>query len=84
MAEDQIDENDEYTSWLVKMKKQKFDNVPVAEVEAVMDFTCKKRNSIHNMTNLKKKCIEIPKSEVYQQIMSPNPFKKKRITDDKE
>jgi hypothetical protein len=59
------DDSDEYTSWLVKMKQQKFDNIPVEEVEAVMDFTVKKRNSIHNMTNLKVMNMDIPKGKVY-------------------
>ena len=62
------------------MKQQKFDNIPVEEVEAVMDFTVKKRNSIHNMTNLKVMNMDIPKGKVYQSVMSPNPFKKKVVS----
>lgn len=61
------------------MKKQKFDQIPVEEVEAIMDFTVKDRNSIHNMTNLKRVQYDLPISKVYNEIMNPNPFKKKKV-----
>ena len=61
------------------MKKQKFDQIPVEEVEAIMDFTVKDRNSIHNMTNLKRVQYDLPIGKVYNEIMNPNPFKKKKV-----
>ena len=62
-------QKEEYVSWIVKMKNQKFENVPVEEVEALMEYTVKKRNSIHNMENLKKIQYEVPKDKLYNEIM---------------
>ena len=62
-------QKEEYVSWIVKMKNQKFENVPVEEVEALMEYTVKKRNSIHNMENLKKIQYEVLKDKLYNEIM---------------